>query len=77
MTKPNGRVDCKCDLSDKPMLNDCHVKLEFGYGSDIDGSVYHIDMTDELGHKVLDYIQTLYTNGKSINSNRTQTYTLD
>lgn len=77
MTKPPGRENRQCDLSDKPIQNDCHLKLEFGWGSDIDGSIYHFDLCNELGHKVLDYITTLYSNGKSINNHCIHRPTLD
>lgn len=55
-----------CDLTDKIMINDCYVKITFGYDSELDRHTYRFSTCDQVGQQILRYINTLYTNGKSI-----------
>ena len=49
------------------MIDDCYIKVEFGYGSDKDLMTYRFGpVHDEVGKKVLALIQMLLPDGKSI-----------
>ena len=58
----------KCPVTDREdMIDDCYIKVEFGYGSDLDLMTYRFGpVHDEVGKKVLGLIQLLMTNGKSV-----------
>jgi len=60
-----------CDLTDKQVRNDCYTKIAFGYGSELNLHTYRFVMCDEVGKKVLKYIESLYTNGKTLKDNQT------
>ena len=60
-----------CHLTDTPVENDCYTKISFGYGSTLDRHNYRFVMCDEIGQKVLRYIESLYTNGKTLQDNKT------
>jgi hypothetical protein len=49
------------------MIDDCHITIEFGYGSDKDLMTYTFSpVHDEVGKKVLALIQLLMSEGKSV-----------
>ena len=49
-----------CPITNKEVLDDCHIVIEFGYGSDKDLHTYTFSpVHDEVGKKVLNYIETL------------------
>ena len=49
------------------MIDDCYIRVEFGFGSDKDLMTYRFGpVHDEVGKKVLGLIQMLMTNGKSV-----------
>ena len=51
----------KCSITGTPgVIDDCHITIEFGYGSDKDMTTYQYSpVSDETGKKVLKYISTL------------------
>lgn len=66
-TSINGGRDSRtCDLTNTPMINDCFVKITFGYDSKLNRNTYTISTCDEIGQQIIQYINTLYTNGKTI-----------
>ena len=58
----------KCPVTDREdMIDDCYIKVEFGYGSDQDLMTYRFGpVHDEVGKKVLALIQMLMPDGKSV-----------
>lgn len=58
----------KCPISNKDdMMDDCHITIEFGYGSDKDLTTYTFSpVHDEVGKKVLAYIQSIAGKGVDI-----------
>jgi hypothetical protein len=51
----------KCSITGNPgVIDDCHITIEFGYGSDKDMTTYQFSpVADETGKKILKYISTL------------------
>jgi hypothetical protein len=46
------------------MIDDCHITIEFGFGSDKDLTTYRFSpVHDEVGKKVLEFIQSMMTCG--------------
>lgn len=58
----------KCAITNKEdMIDDCHITIEFGYGSDKDLTTYTFSpVHDEVGKKVLAYIQSISEKGVDI-----------
>ena len=58
----------KCPITNKEdMIDDCHITIEFGYGSDKDLTTYTFSpVHDEVGKKVLAYIQSISEKGVNI-----------
>lgn len=58
----------KCPISNKEdVIDDCHITIEFGYGSDKDLTTYTFSpVHDEVGKKVLAYIQSISEKGVNI-----------
>tara|TARA_Y100001937_G_C7129868_1_gene336759 strand:- start:353 stop:592 length:240 start_codon:yes stop_codon:yes gene_type:complete len=54
----------KCPISNKEdMIDDCHITIEFGYGSDKDLQTYIFSpVHDEVGKSVLKFLQTISVN---------------
>ena len=54
----------KCPISNKEdMIDDCHITIEFGYGSDKDLWTYTFSpVHDEVGKSVLKFLQTISVN---------------
>jgi|13_taG_2_1085334.scaffolds.fasta_scaffold20741_3 hypothetical protein len=49
-----------CPITNKDVLDDCHIVIEFGYGSDKDMTTYTFSpVHDEVGEKVLKFIDDL------------------
>lgn len=49
-----------CPITSKDVLDDCHISIEFGYGSDKDMTTYTFSpVHDEVGKKVLKFIDDL------------------
>jgi hypothetical protein len=60
-------LDQTCPISNKQVLDDCHISIEFGYGSDLDMTTYSFSsIHDEVGKKVVAYIQSLMPKGHSV-----------
>ena len=57
----------KCPVTNEYVIDDCHITIEFGYGSDLDMTTYSFSpVHDKVGKKVLEYIQSLMPQGHSI-----------
>ena len=62
----------KCPVTDREdMVDDCYIEIQFGYGSDKDMWTYrfgdkHGAVHDVVGKKVLEAIQSLMPEGKSV-----------
>ena len=58
----------KCPVTDRTdLIDDCHIRIEFGYGSDKDLMTYKFSpVHDVVGKKVLECIQSLMPEGKSV-----------
>jgi hypothetical protein len=53
-------MDAKCVLTDAPILDDCHITIEFGFGSDKDMTTYNFSpVSDEVGRQVLETLSKL------------------
>jgi len=49
-----------CPITKKPILDDCHITIEFGYGSDKDCMTYKFSAVhDDVGKKVLKVIDSM------------------
>ena len=60
-------LDQTCPITNKEVLDDCHIVIEFGYGSDLDMTTYTFStIHDEVGKKVVAYIQSLMPQGHSV-----------
>ncbi len=60
-------LDHTCPITNKDVLDDCHIVIEFGYGSDKDMTTYTFSpVHDEVGKKVVNYIQSLMPQGHSV-----------
>tara|TARA_B100002019_G_scaffold106695_1_gene91714 strand:+ start:44709 stop:44975 length:267 start_codon:yes stop_codon:yes gene_type:complete len=55
----------KCPISNREdLIDDCHITIEFGYGSDRDCRTYTFSpVHDEVGKKILEYISSLAEDG--------------
>lgn len=61
------QLDQTCPITNKEVLDDCHIHIEFGYGSDKDMTTYAFSpVHDEVGKKVVAYIQSLMPQGHSV-----------
>ena len=58
----------KCPITNKEdMIDDCHITIEFGYGSDKDLTTYTFSpVHDEVGKKALAYIQSISEEGVDV-----------
>ena len=58
----------RCPITGRDdMIDDCHITIEFGYGSDKDLTTYRFSpVHDEVGKKVLEAIQSLMPEGRSV-----------
>ena len=58
----------KCPITDRDdMIDDCYIEIQFGYGSDKDMWTYNFGpVHDVVGKKVLEAIQSLMPEGKSV-----------
>ena len=60
-------LDQTCPITNKEVLDDCHIVIELGYGSDKDMTTYTFSpVHDEVGKKVVAYIQSLMPKGHSV-----------
>ena len=60
-------LNVACPITNKDVLDDCHITIEFGYGSDKDMTTYQFSpVHDEVGKKVVAYIQSLMPKGHSV-----------
>ncbi len=60
-------LNITCPITNKDVLDDCHIVIEFGYGSDKDMTTYKFSpVHDEVGKKVVTYIQSLMPKGNSV-----------
>jgi len=60
-------LNLTCPITNKDVLDDCHIVIEFGYGSDKDMTTYTFStIHDEVGKKVVAYIQSLMPKGHSV-----------
>ncbi len=52
--------DFVCPITEKDVIDDCYITIEFGYGSDKDMMTYHFNKVhDSVGKKVLETIQSM------------------
>ena len=56
-----------CPITKKDVLDDCHITIEFGYGSDKDLFTYSFSpVHDDVGKKILECIQSMMPKGESV-----------
>jgi hypothetical protein len=49
--------DFKCKITNKETISDCHITIEFGYGSDLDLTTYEFSPVHEsVGKEILKLI---------------------
>jgi len=59
--------DWKCPVTGMSTIDDCHIEIQFGYGSDMDMWTFKFSsVNDVVGKKVLEVIQSLMSEGKSV-----------
>ena len=60
----------KCPVTDREdVIDDCYITIEFGYGSDKDLWTYKFNTVhDSVGKKVLEAIQSIMPEGRSVES---------
>jgi len=60
----------KCPVTDRDdVIDDCYITIEFGYGSDKDMWTYRFNTVhDSVGKKVLEAIQSMMPEGRSVES---------
>ena len=60
-------LDGICPITKKEVLDDCHIVIEFGYGSDKDLHTYKFSpVHDEVGKKVIKYIASLMPKSEDV-----------
>jgi hypothetical protein len=60
-------LDTTCPITNRQVIDDCHISIEFGYGSDLDMTTYKFSpVHDEVGKKVVKYIESLMPRGHSV-----------
>jgi hypothetical protein len=64
----HGYEEPACPVTNrKDMIDDCYIEIQFGYGSDKDMMTYKFGpVHDIVGKKVLEAIQSLMIDGKSV-----------
>ena len=56
-----------CDFTDQRKIDDCGVRIDFGYGSNRDLQAFEFsNVSDEVGERILKFINEQFTNGKDI-----------
>ena len=61
------QLSSACPITNKEVIDDCHITIEFGYGSDLDMTTYSFSpVHDEAGKKVIKYIESLMPKGHSV-----------
>lgn len=60
--------DSPCPVTGRDdMIDDCYITIEFGFGSDKDMTTYNLGpVHDSVGKKVIETIQSLMSDGKSV-----------
>ena len=57
----------KCLITNEHVIDDCHIRIEFGYGSDLDLTTYEFSaVSDQVGKAALQAIQQLMTGNQSV-----------
>jgi len=57
----------KCPITNDEIIDDCHIRIEFGYGSDLDLTTFEFSpVSDRVGKAVLKTIQDLMPENISI-----------
>ena len=52
--------DLKCKITNKETLDDCHITIEFGYGSELDFTTYEFSPVHEsVGKEILKFIDEM------------------
>jgi len=50
----------RCVITKKQVIDDCHITIEFGYGSDLDCTTYTFSpVHDEIGKEMLKLIDSM------------------
>ena len=50
----------KCEVTGKGVIDDCHITIEFGYGSELDMNTYTISpVCEDVGKALLKFIQII------------------
>jgi hypothetical protein len=64
----------KCAITNKgDVIDDCYIKLAFGYGSKRDMETYRFGpVRDKTAEKILQYIKTLLKGDKTLNDFRSK-----
>ena len=66
---PEHMLDFKptCDFTNQRKIDDCGVQIDFGYGSNRDLQAFEFNnVSDEVGERILKFINEQFTNGKDI-----------
>ena len=59
----------QCDVTGIDKVDDCTIRIDFGYGSTRDMESYKFEVCDHVGQVLLKYINNMYTNGKNVRHN--------
>lgn len=57
----------KCPITNDDVIDDCHIRIEFGYGSDLDLMTYEFSaVSDQVGKALLKTIQDMMIDDQSV-----------
>ena len=61
----------KCVVTNEPVIDDCSIRIDFGYGSNRDLQSFEFNtVSDELGEEILQLIASKLPKGKKLNEFR-------
>ncbi len=67
----------KCVVTNNPVIDDCSIMIDFGYGSDRDLQSFEFNtVSDELGEEILQLIASKLPKDKKLNDFRVDSFAL-
>ena len=67
----------KCVVTNHPVIDDCSIMIDFGYGSDRDLQSFEFNtVSDELGEEILQLIASKLPKDKKLNDFRVDIFAL-
>lgn len=67
----------KCVVTNDPVIDDCSIRIDFGYGSNRDLQSFEFNtVSDELGEEILQLIASKLPKDKKLNDFRVDSFAL-